>query len=100
MPPAIDITAGTSGLLESLRTLRRKVKLLTVLYGVGIVLACAVALLLAVVLLDFALRLPTEARVVVNLVAVLALGFALWRWVAAPALRRLTLHDLAGTIEA
>ncbi|HEX8914355.1 MAG TPA: hypothetical protein VF796_18555, partial [Humisphaera sp.] len=100
MPQAIDITAGTAGLLESLRALRRKVKLLTVLYGVGIVLACAVALLLAVVLLDFLLRLPTEARVAVNLVAAAALGFALWRWVAAPALRRLTLHDLAGTIEA
>lgn len=98
MPPAMDI-AGTANLLESLRNLRRRVKLLSVLYGVGVVLAAAVGLVLAVVGLDYLLGLPAEARAVVNLLTLGVLGYVLYRHVVRPALARLTLNDLAGQIE-
>src|SRR3954462_9835636 len=101
MPPALDIAARneTAGLLASLQGLRRKVKLLSVFYGVGIVVAAAVGLLLAVVLIDYAIPLPAQARIVLNLAALGVIGYALVRWVVKPAIARLTLNDLAGQIE-
>ena len=44
-----------TNLIDSLQDLRRRMKVFGVMYGAGIVVACAVALLLAVVLLDWAL---------------------------------------------
>jgi hypothetical protein len=98
MPPTMDI-AGTANLLASLRSLRRRVKLLTVAQGAGIVLAAAAGLVLAVVLLDYLLKLPTGARVAVNLLTLGVLGYVLWAYVVRPALARLTLNDLAGRVE-
>ena len=98
MPPTMDIS-GTADLLASLRSLRRRVKLLTVARGVGIVLAAAAGLVLAVVLLDYLLKLPKEARLTVNLLTLGVLGYALWAYVVRPALARLSLNDLAGRIE-
>ena len=88
MPPAMDIAARneSAGLLASLQGLRRKVKLLSVFYGLGIVVAAAVGLLLAVVLIDYEIPLPAQARIVLNLAALGVVGYALVRWVIKPAI--------------
>src|SRR4051812_48718327 len=91
MPPTM--------LIESLHNVRRRVKVLGVLYGAGIVAAAAVGLLVAVVFLDWLLGLPRAFRMVVNVAALGALGWALWHFLVKPALRKLTLSDLAGRLE-
>ncbi|QOV89945.1 DUF4175 family protein [Humisphaera borealis] len=99
MPPTMDYAATGATLLDSLRNLRRRVKLLTVAYGAGIVLASAVGLILAVVLLDYILQLPAGPRAAVNLAALAVLGYAAWVRLVRPALASITLSDLAGRIE-
>ncbi len=91
MPPTL--------LIESLQDLRRRVKLFGVLYGVGIVIACAVALVLAAVLIDWSLALPTAPRLIVNFAGLGAFFYAFYRWILRPAMRRLSLSDLAGRLE-
>ena len=54
MPPTV--------LLNSLQTVRRKVKTLSVAFGVGIVVACAVGVILATVFLDWVFDLPAIPR--------------------------------------
>jgi hypothetical protein len=88
-----------SNLIDSLQNLRRRMKVFGVMYGAGIVVACAVGLLLAVVLLDWALGLPTPLRLAVNLAALGALAYALYHWVAREAMKKLPLTDLAGRLE-
>src|SRR4051812_19314983 len=99
MPPTMDYTGRATGLLESLQDIRRRVKVFGVAYGVGVVVACAVVLVLAAVLIDWALALPRPLRLLVNLGAVVTLGYALLRYVVRPALSRLSLTDLAGRLE-
>ena len=80
MPPTL--------LIDSLQTLRRKMKVFAVVYGTGIVIASAVALLLAVVLLDWVLALPAPLRVAVNLAALGTLGYALYHWIGREAVQQ------------
>ena len=54
MPPAV--------LLNSLQGVRRKVKTFSLIYGIGIVLACSVSVIMATVFLDWALDLPAAPR--------------------------------------
>src|SRR4051812_40436332 len=96
---SLEVSMPPTMLIESLHNVRRRVKVLGVLYGAGIVAAAAVGLLMAVVLLDWMLGLPRPFRVVVNVAALGVLGWALWHFVVRPALRRLTLSDLAGRLE-
>lgn len=91
MPPTI--------LMQSLEALRRKVKLLGVAYGVGLLLASAVALFLAAVLLDYMLNLPAVPRLVIILAAMGVIGYVLVRYVLRPAMSRLTIGDVAGKLE-
>src|SRR6478672_7553460 len=88
MPPTI--------LMQSLEALRRKVKLLGVAYGVGLLLASAVALFLAAILLDYMLNLPAVPRLVIILGALGAIGYVLVRYVLHPAMSHLTIGDVAG----
>ena len=67
MPPTL--------LINSLNDLRRRVKFLSVLFGVGILLASAVGILLATVLVDYILKLPVVPRLLVILIALAAVGF-------------------------
>ena len=75
MPPTM--------LLDHLQGVRRKVRVLSILFGVGIVVAAAAGLLLATVLLDYMLNLPAIPRVIVILAALIVhevavdVGFAL-----------------------
>jgi hypothetical protein len=73
--------------------------MLGVLYGVGIVVACAVGLLLGTVLLDYLLNLPPIPRLVVMLTALACLGWLLSRWIVRPAMTKLGLSDVAGKLE-
>ena len=86
-------------LLESLEMVRRRVRWLAVLFGVGLVLTAAVGLLLATVSLDYLLNLQALPRLVLVVAAVGGIGYALWRWVIKSILARLTLNDVAGHVE-
>jgi hypothetical protein len=86
-------------LIDALDGLRRKVKRLSVLYGLGIVLATVVGLLLVTILLDYLLNLPGAPRLVMILIALAGLGYALFNWVIRPLVARLTISDVAGRLE-
>jgi hypothetical protein len=92
MPPTL--------LINSLNDLRRRVKLLSILFGVGILLASAVGILLATVFVDYVLKLPVVPRLLVAVIALFAVGYLAFRWIAKPILARFSLSDVAGHLEA
>ena len=92
-------------LIDALTSLRRKVKLLSVAFGAGVVLATAVGLVLGAIFLDFLLHyalnvnlLPVP-RLILLVPALAALGYAAFRFVVKPILSRLSLSDVAGHLE-
>lgn len=91
MPPTL--------LLNSLEGFRRKVKVLSVAYGTGVVLAAAVLMLLAAIFLDYLLNLPPIPRSVVILLALIGIGYVLIRWLFKPLLAKLTISEVAGRLE-
>lgn len=86
-------------LIDSLNGVRRKVKVLSVAFGVGVVLACAVGMLLGTVLLDYMLNLHAVPRLLVIAAALFGLGYVSIRWIVKPVLARLSLSDVAGHLE-
>ncbi len=86
-------------IIESLTQIRRKVKVMSVLFGVGVVVACAVGLLLATFLFDYLLRLPPWPRLVFITLAVAGLAYSAWHWLIRAAIARLTISDIAGRLE-
>src|SRR4051812_31991886 len=92
MPPTM--------LIQSLESIRKRVRWMSVAFGVGLIAACAVGLLLAVVLLDWALNLPPAPRVLMIALSLAALGYALYRWIIAPLLAKLSVKDVASRLEA
>ncbi len=86
-------------LIESLVSVRRRVRLLGAAYGVGLVVTVAICLLLATVGADYLLNLPAIPRAVLVVAAVGAVGFGVYRWLVEPLLAKLTLNDLAGRVE-
>lgn len=88
-----------TALINTLESLRRRVRVLTVVYGFGILVAIAAGLLLGTVLLDYLLNLLPIPRIIVMLAAGACLINFLARWVIRPALRRLRLSDIAGKLE-
>src|SRR4051812_18050995 len=91
MPPTL--------LINSLETIRRRAKTLSILFGVGLLLAAAIGILLAAVLIDYALKLPVPPRLLVLLAAVAAVAFLAWRWIVRPVPSRLSLSEVAGHVE-
>jgi hypothetical protein len=91
MPPTM--------LINSLEAVRRRAKRLTLAYGLGIVVAAALGLLLATVLLDYLFNLRALPRLVVMAAAMGTLIYAAVRWIAQPALARISLSDIAGRLE-
>jgi hypothetical protein len=91
MPPA--------ALINTLESLRRRLRLLSVMYGIGILLAIGVGLLLGTVLLDYLLNLPAIARIIVMAAALACLAHFLARWVVRPAMTKPRLSDVAGKLE-
>ena len=88
-----------SALLSSLASVRRKAKVLSVVFGVGLVLSAALASLLLIILVDYFVRLPVVPRAVFIVVAASALSYLLWTYVARPVMARLSLGDVAGHVE-
>jgi hypothetical protein len=88
-----------TAVIESLQGVRRRVRLLGLLSGIGLVVALAFATLLATVLLDYLLNLPPVPRLIVMLLAAAAVGHTLVRWVLRPLVARLSLGDIAGRLE-
>lgn len=92
MPPTM--------LISSLESIRKRVRTLSVVFGAGIVAASAAALILIVVLLDYALNLPPVPRVLMLLIALGTLGYAMVRWIVKPLLAKLSINDIASRLEA
>ena len=90
---------STQTLLSTLESIRRRAKTLSVLYGLGLLVAAAAAVLVALVLVDWALNLPNWPRLVLVLAGLGALGYAFWRWVVSPLRREMSLSDVAGHVE-
>jgi hypothetical protein len=86
-------------LLESLENVRRRVRWLGVLFGIGLVLAAAVSLLLATVIIDFLLNLPALPRLVLVILAASTILYALWHWIIKSIFAKLSLTDVAGRVE-
>ena len=86
-------------LIESLESVRRRVRLLGAAHGLGLVLTVAVGLLVAAVTADWLLNLPAVPRAVLVLAAAATVGYGTWRWLVQPLLARLTLNDVAGRVE-
>lgn len=91
MPPTI--------LIRSLQGVRRRVKLLGLAQGLGIVIAAAAALLAASVAVDYLFNLPAPARLLVIVAAAAVMVYALIRRVIQPMWARLSLSDVAGRLE-
>src|SRR5687768_7987754 len=92
-------------LIDALNAVRRKVKCLSVAFGIGVVLASAVGLVLAAICLDFLLHyllnvnlLPLPRLILLG-AALSVLGYAAVRFVIQPVLSRLSLSDVAGHLE-
>src|SRR3954469_18241668 len=91
MPPTM--------LMDALQAIRRRVKLLGVVYGVGIAVAVAVALLLGTILFDYLLNLPAWPRLVLMLAGAACVAYVVARYVFVPARTKLSLSDVAGRLE-
>ncbi|HEX3357734.1 MAG TPA: DUF4175 family protein [Tepidisphaeraceae bacterium] len=89
-----------TALINSLDSIRKRVRLLSVVFGVGLVAASAVALIFLLILLDYTLNLPPVPRVFMLLIALIALGYAMYRWIVSPLLAKLSLTDVASRLEA
>ena len=88
-----------TALIGTLESLRRRVRVLSVMYGVGILVAIGAGLLLGTVLLDYLLNLLPIPRIILMLAALACLANFLARWVVRPAMTRLRLSDVAGKLE-
>jgi hypothetical protein len=88
-----------TALIQTLEGLRRRVRVLSILYGVGVVVAIGAGLLLGTVVLDYLLNLLPVPRIIVMVAAGAFLVKFLGRWVVRPAMSRLRLSDIAGKLE-
>jgi hypothetical protein len=86
-------------LLNSLQSVRKRVRLLSLVHGLGVLLSAIVGLLLATVLVDFILNLPPVPRLILIAAAAFSVGTVFWKQVARPLMARLPLGDVAGKIE-
>src|SRR3954469_2803795 len=91
MPPTM--------LMDALQAIRRRVKVLGVVYGVGIAVAVAVGLLLGTILFDYLLNLPAWPRLVLSMAGLAGIAYVIGRWVLVPARAKLPLSDVAGRLE-
>jgi hypothetical protein len=85
--------------IHSLEAVRRRVRLLSLVFGLGLAVACCIALLMLLITADYLLNLPALPRLCLMLAAAAAACYALWCWLIRPMLSRMTLSELAGRIE-
>src|SRR5262249_46233337 len=91
MPPTM--------LMDALAAVRRRVKLLGLVYGIGIAVAAAIGLLLGIVFFDYLVNLPAWPGLVLGVAALACIGYVIARWVWTPARAKLSLSDVAGRLE-
>jgi hypothetical protein len=91
MPPTV--------LISALEGIRRRLRVMSVAFGAGVVIGASVGLLLLVVLLDWLLNLPNVPRLVLMLAAVGTLAYLLYGWVVAPLVAKLSIRDVASHLE-
>ncbi|MGA2581846.1 MAG: DUF4175 family protein [Tepidisphaeraceae bacterium] len=88
-----------TALIPTLDAVRRRVRMLGVVYGIGIVIAAALGLLVATVFLDYLLNLPPLPRITLMLIAVGCAVYIIRKWIVLPAMQKLGLSDVAGKLE-
>jgi hypothetical protein len=86
-------------LIDSLHGLRRRVKAFAVAYGVALVVALGVGILLAILLIDYELSLDPTGRLMLILVGLGSWGYAAWHWVVRPSMAKVTISHIAGSLE-
>jgi hypothetical protein len=93
------MTQSQPALLGSLADFRRRARMLTGLFGAGVTVASAIALVLFVVLLDYLFNLPVLPRLVFLLGAIGAMGYVAWRYIVRPLTSKASLGDVASYLE-
>ena len=88
-----------TALMQTIDAVRKRARVLSIAYGVGIVVAGALGLLVTTVLADYVLNLPAIPRVVVMLGAFAGTVYLAYHYVARPAVSDLSLGDIAGRLE-
>ena len=88
-----------TSLIDSLQAVRRKVRTLAIASGVGIAIAAAIGLLVAIVFVDWSLGLEKVPRMLVIAGAIVGLLYVLWHWLAVPMMAKLNIGDVAGRLE-
>jgi hypothetical protein len=86
-------------ILDHLNRVRRRARLAAVAWGAGWVVLTGVALVLAVVGLDYLLNLPPLPRLVIVASALTAWIASIWLYIAKPASSGVSLAAVAGTVE-
>ena len=99
MPPTASMQSSQDELLGSLRSVRRRVRTLSVLFGAGLVMGAIVTLLLGTILIDYLLDLQAVPRLLCIAAAAFGVIWAIWVWIGRPIAARLTLGDVAGRLE-
>ncbi len=97
MPPTIPVEYAP--LFASLAAIRRKVKALGLLYGLGAVLAVAAGVLLLVVALDYTLNMHAVPRAVFMMLGLAGIAWAVWSLIIRPLASRMPITDIAGRLE-
>jgi hypothetical protein len=90
---------ASNSLLDALHGIRRRVRWITLLFGVGLCVATAVGLLLAIVFVDWALILPAVGRASLLVGCVVGICAAVHHWIIRPARAGLSISDIAGRLE-
>ena len=88
-----------TALMDSLQQVRQRVRRLSILFGLGLVICASAGLLLAVLVLDYLLDLPPIPRIVVMTAAAATAAYVFIRWVGRPARAKLTLSEVAARLE-
>lgn len=92
-------TTPSIRLLASLQAVRRRIRVMGLIWGLGLVAAAAVGLVLLLASADYLLNLPAGPRLVMLCAAVGVWTWLLGRFVLAPLTSRLTLDDVAQHLE-
>lgn len=90
---------SATALIQSIESVRRRARWLTIAYGLSISVVCAAGLLVGVVLLDYLLNLPPVPRLILMAAAICGLVWVVYRYIARPVSAPMSLSDIAGRLE-